>query len=138
LTATGTFDYNDLNAYLLVVLGLAHPTEDKVDSYSEIANKAQEGKPIPLGDVISLAKKAPLVTLTESQDLSQAIEYFSGGVHRLLVLKEGTSDVIGVFSQWKLVNFLWEYGGNFQVIDNLYPKTLRELEIGSHQIISVK
>ena len=69
LSACDTFDYNDLNAYLLVVLGLANPSEDQVEAYTEIARKAREGTTIPLRDTSSLAKKAPLVTLSESQDL---------------------------------------------------------------------
>jgi hypothetical protein len=138
LTASGTFDYGDLNAYLLVVLGLAHPDPDMVDTYTEVSRKAQEGIQIPLADIVSLAKKAPIVTLPETADLFAAIEFFASGVHRILIVKEGTNDVIGVFSQWKLVNFLWENGSCFSVIDHLYPKVLRDLDIGSHQIICIK
>ena len=45
--ATGTFDYSDLNAYLLLVVGLAHPSEDEVASFDQLAKKGREGKPIP-------------------------------------------------------------------------------------------
>lgn len=137
LAATGTFDYGNLNAYLLVVLGLAQPEPEMADTYTEIARKAREGVKIPLGDVLSLAKKAPIVSLPQSAVLSEAIEFFAGGVHRILIVKEGTDEVIGLFSQWKLMNFLWENGSCFSVIDQLYPRLLNDLHIGTHQIIAI-
>lgn len=137
-TACGTFDYGDLNAYLLVVLGLGSPDPEMIETYTEIARKGREGVEIPLGEVVSLAKKAPLVTLDESQSLSAALEFFAGGVHRIIVVKEGTQDVVGVLSQFKLLNFLWENGNCFPVIERLYPKILRDLQIGTHQIIAIK
>lgn len=134
--ACDTFDYNDLNAYLLVVLGLASPDEDKVEAYTEIAKKAREGTKIPLRDIGMLAKKAPLVTLPESQDLSKAVEIFAGGVHRILIVQENL--VVGILSQLKLVRFLWENGSSFPVIDQLYPILLRDLQIGTHHAIAIK
>lgn len=137
-TACGTFDYGDLNAYLLVVLGLASPDPEMVETYTEIARKGRDGVEIPLGDVVSLAKKAPLVTLSENQNLAAALEFFAGGVHRIIVVKENTTDVVGVLSQFKLMNFLWENGNCFPVIERLYPKILRDLHIGTHQIVAIK
>jgi hypothetical protein len=138
LNACDTFDYNDLNAYLLVVLGLASPSEDQIQTYTEIAKKTREGTIIPLKDTTLLAKKAPLVTLSETQDLSKAIEIFAGGVHRILIVKEGTDNVVGVLSQWTVVKFLWENGSSFPVIDQLYPMILRDLNVGTHQAIAIK
>ena len=138
LNACDSFDYNDLNAYLLVVLGLANPTEDQIQTYTEIAKKAREGTTIPLKDTRFLAKKAPLVTLSETQDLSQAIEIFAGGVHRILVVNEGTDTVVGVLSQWTVVKFLWDNGSSFPVIDQLYAMILRVLNVGTHQAIAIK
>ncbi len=138
LSACDTFDYNDLNAYLLVVLGLANPSEDQVEAYTEIAKKAREGTRIPLKDTSFLSKKAPLVILSEVQDLSNAVEIFASGVHRILIAKEGTNNVIGILSQWILVRFLWDNGSSFPIIDQLYPMTLRELNVGTHQAIAIK
>ena len=138
LNACDTFDYNDLNAYLLVVLGLASPSEDQIQTYTEIAKKAREGTIIPLKDTTFLAKKAPLVTLSETQDLSKAIEIFAGGVHRILIVKEETDNVVGVLSQWTVVRFLWENGSSFPVIDQLYPMILRDLNVGTHQAIAIR
>jgi hypothetical protein len=138
LSACDTFDYNDLNAYLLVVLGLANPSGNQIEDYTEIAKKAREGTTIPLRDTSSLANKAPLVTLSESQDLSKAIGIFAGGVHRILIVKEGTNHVIGILSQWTLVKFLWDNGSSFPIIDQLYPMILRDLNVGTHQTIAIK
>lgn len=81
--AVDTFDYNDLNAYLLVVVGLAHPDENQVEAWDQLAKKTSDHIPIPVRDITGLAKKAPLVTLPESSDLLKAIEIFGSGVHRV-------------------------------------------------------
>jgi CBS domain-containing protein len=138
ITACGTFDYNDLNAYLLVVVGLAHPDEDQLELFSALAKKTREGSQIPLRDIQDLAKKAPLVTLSENEDLSKAIEIFGSGVHRILVCRHGTTEVVGILSQLKLVQFLWDNGKSFPSIDQLYPMILRDLNIGTVQTISIK
>lgn len=66
-----------------------------------------------------------------------AIETFGGGVHRIVVVKEGTNHVLGVLSQTRLVNFLWENGRSFPVIDQLYPVEIRNLGIGNQLPISI-
>lgn len=137
--ACDTFDYSDLNAYLLVILGLAHPTsEEQVKTYTAIAEKAREGTQIPLEDITGLSLKPPLVVLGESEDLSKAIEIFAGGVHRILIMKDGSTEIIGILSQWRLVNFLWDNGSSFPIIDQLYSAQLKDLNIGSHRIIAIK
>jgi Mg2+/Co2+ transporter CorC len=123
---------------LLVVLGLATPDEAQIDLYTDIAKKAQMGTKIPLKDIEILTKKLPIKTLSESQDLSKAVEIFGSGVHRIMIVQEGTDHVIGILSQWKLVSFLWDNGGSFPVIDQLYPVPLKDLNIGTHQIIAIK
>ncbi|KAF7915698.1 uncharacterized protein EAE98_011041 [Botrytis deweyae] len=137
VTACDSFDYNDLNAYLLVVLGLASPDEGQTDTYSQLASKARERAPIPLRDVITLAKKEPLTTLSQSEDLSKAVEIFGSGVHRILVCKPGTTTVVGILSQLKLVKFLWDNGSSFPAIDQLYPTILRDLNIGTQHAIAI-
>lgn len=58
-TAVSTFDHNDLNAYLLVVVGLAHPTDDLVALYDSLAKKAQAHESIPLRDIQVSAQNSP-------------------------------------------------------------------------------
>jgi CBS domain-containing protein len=136
-TACGTFDYSDLNAYLLVVVGLANPEQGQLEDYDALAKKARENVPIPLREIQSLAMKEPLVTLSQSQDLSKAMEHFASGVHRILVCKDGTTEVIGLLSQLRLVKFLWDNGACFPPIESLYPMTLKDLGIGTPQTIAI-
>jgi hypothetical protein len=137
-TAYSTFDYSDLNAYLLVVVGLAKPEAGQVEAWGQLLRKAKEHLPIPLREVTTLAQKSPLVTLSESSDLSKAIEIFGSGVHRILICKDGTTEVVGILSQLKLVKFLWDNGTSFPSIDQLYAVILRDLNIGTIQTIAIK
>lgn len=137
-TATGTFDYSDLNAYLLLVVGLAHPDEADVASFDELARKGREGKPIPLKDVKDLGKKEPLVTLPESADLTKVMEVFGSGVHRVLIAEEGTANVVGVLTQLRLVRFFWENRQSFPAVDQLYPQLIKDLHLGSHSVFAIK
>lgn len=136
--AIGTFDYSDLMAYLLLVVGLAHPEEEDIASFHELAKKGREGKPIPLKDVKDLGKKEPLITLPHTADLTKAMEVFGSGVHRVLVAKEGTSEVVGILTQLKLVSFFWENRQSFPVVDQLYPQLLKDLNIGQKQVLAIK
>ncbi|KAK2771661.1 cell separation during budding [Onygenales sp. PD_12] len=135
--AIGTFDYADLNAYLLLVVGLTQPDAEHITSMREIARKAREGTKIPLKDVKDLGLNVPLTTLPPSANLMRAVEIFGGGVHRIIVTKENSNEVVGIFSQWRLVKFLWENGRSFPVIDQLYPRYLADLRIGSQAVISI-
>lgn len=59
-------------------------------------------------------------------------------MHRIVILKEGTNHAIGILSQLRLVKFLWENGRAFPIIDQLYPREVKDLGIGSQGLISVK
>ncbi|KAJ0295687.1 hypothetical protein COL5a_011862 [Colletotrichum fioriniae] len=135
-TAVSTFDYNDLNTYLLVVVGLARPDEEQVPLYDEIVNKAQTGARIALRDIQPLCRKESLITLPFDETLERAIEVFGSGIHRVLVTNP-SGDVIGILTQLKVIEFFWNEGINFPAIDRLYPVLLRDLGIGTQQIVSV-
>lgn len=148
-SAVATFDYSDLNAYLLLASGLTQPAEDQLSWYFELAKKARNGDKILLRDVKNIGKKEPLIKLPASANMVTAVEVFGGGIHRLVVVgdKKGESNgsgdgagevALGIFSQFRLVKFLWENGRNFPVIDRLYPQYLADLRIGSNAVISVK
>lgn len=119
------------------MVGLAHPSEDLVELYDSIAKRAQDRVNIPLRDIQPICRKESLVTLQGDDDLAKAIEIFGSGVHRMLVTNHNT-DVVGIFSQWKLIEFFWNEGINFRVIDDLYPRVLRDLGVGSQQILAIK
>lgn len=81
----------------------------------------------------------PLVTMPATANVLAAVETFGGGIHRVVVTKDANdNEVIGTFSQFRLVKFLWENGRSFPVIDELYPQALHALQLGSHSVISIK
>jgi hypothetical protein len=136
--AVSTFDFNDLNAYLLIVVGLAKPDgEEQVALYSSLAQKAQERVPITLREIQPVFRKEELVAVPADATLDRAIETFGSGVHRILVTNQA-SEVVGVVSQLRLVEFFWQEGVNFPAIDRLYGAVLRDLHVGSQQIVAVK
>ncbi|MCJ1250051.1 cell separation during budding [Trapelia coarctata] len=136
-SAIGTFDYKDLNQYLLFATGSLRPDHEHLAFFDALAKKAQQGQKIPLKDAKALGTKEPFVVLPNTANLTKAVETFGGGVHRIVVVQEGTDNVTGVLSQLKLVKFLWENGRSFPIIDQLYPQSIRELSIGSQNVISI-
>ena len=136
----GTFDHRDLNAYLLLVVGLSRPDEDDEhgQDFLELARRARSGKQIHLREIQALSKKEPLTFLDEDSNLIKAIETFGKGVHRVVVRNETTKLATGVLSQSRLVRFLWENGRSFPVLDQLYHRNLRDLKIGSNDVIAIK
>lgn len=84
-----------------------------------------------------LFRKESLVTLPGSENLAQAIQILGSGIHRLLVTAPD-GDVVGIASQLRIVEFFWNEGVNFASIDRLYPVMLRDLGIGTKEIVSVK
>ncbi|KAL2163735.1 hypothetical protein VTH06DRAFT_5794 [Thermothelomyces fergusii] len=135
-TAVTTFDYSDLNAYLLVVVGLADPGEEHVALYQTIARKAQAQEDIPLRDIQPLCRKEDLVTLSADEYLDKAMEAFGSGIHRILITNQA-GEVIGVLSQLRLIEFFWNEAVNFPAIERLYTCLLRDLQIGTHQTIAI-
>ncbi|KAK7918499.1 hypothetical protein PG985_010373 [Apiospora marii] len=135
-TPISTFDSNDLNAYLLVVVGLGNPSEELVPLFDTLAKKAQAHEKIPLRDIQPLCHKESLVTMHGDANLAKVIEVFGSGIHRFLVTNN-SGDVIGVLSQLTLVEFFWNEGVNFRAIDELYPLVLKDLGVGSQQIVAV-
>lgn len=78
-----------------------------------------------------------MVTLPANEDLAKAIEIFGSGIHRVLVTNS-SGHVIGILSQLRLVEFFFNEGLNFKAIDELYPRLMRDLGVGSQQIIAVR
>ena len=138
-SAVGTFDFSDLNAYLLLAAGLTQPCEGLRGLYEHLARKARDGSKILLQDVKDLGNKEPMTTLPATANVMTAVETFGGGVHRVVVVNvQNDNEVPGIFSQFRLVKFLWENGCTFPVIDQLYPQAVGDLGIGSRQVLSIK
>jgi hypothetical protein len=136
--AVSTFDYSDLNAYLLVVIGMANPDPEQVAVCQSIAQRAQDRVAIPIRDVLPICHKEPLASLSYNDDLVAAIEVFGSGARRVIVTNPNATEVVGVLSQLHLIQFFWNEAVNFPQIDQLYASTLWDLRIGSQEIIAIK
>ena len=137
--AVATFDYKDLNQYLLFATGSIRPDSEHLPFFQNLAKKAQAGIKIPVKEAKSLGTKEPFIILPHTAKLTKGVEAFASGVHRLIIVKEWTMDVVGILSQFRLVKFLWENGRSFPVIDQLYPQMIKDLALGSQRdIVSIK
>lgn len=132
------FDFSDLNAYLLLVVGISVPESSNINALKEVARKGREGERVPLRDIQELSKKEPLITLPLTASLASAVEVLGSGVHRLLVIDEETKEIVALLSQLKLVNFFWENGRNFTALEPLFNLTVKELNLGSHTVVAIK
>ncbi|KAK3113038.1 cell separation during budding [Teratosphaeriaceae sp. CCFEE 6253] len=133
-TAIGTFGFSELNAYLLLVLGLSQPDEQA----QELAERARGGEAIPLGDVMEhLGPREQPAFLPHTADLTRAMEVLGGGVHRVVITKEGTSETVGMLSQLRLVRFFWDNHQSFASTERLYERSLKELELGAKHVVAI-
>ncbi|KAG8630146.1 hypothetical protein KVT40_001765 [Elsinoe batatas] len=136
--AVGAFDYDDLIAYLLLVTELARPAGAEDKDITDVLQRARSNKPIPLEDIkYLLNRREPPVFLEHTALLPRAVEIFGSGCHRIIVRREASLNVAGILSQLRLVRFLWENVKNFHVIERLHAKSIRELELGSHSVMSI-
>jgi len=133
-TAIGMFDFSDLNAYLLLVLGMSQPDESAAD----LAERARSGEAIQLSAVIGhLGAREEPAFLPHTATLTRAMEVLGGGTHRVVINKEGTSESIGVLSQLRLVKFFWSNHQNFAATEQLYGRSLKELELGAKEVVAI-
>ncbi|CAN6628351.1 protein Sds24p [Trichomonascus vanleenenianus] len=132
-----TFDYADLNAYLLLVLGHLEPVEQSQEVQRQVA-KARSGEPVPVKFVSELGIKDPFVTVPSSATVATACEILGNGVHRLTVTDEGDPrELVGILSQRRLIRFIWENGRLFKDLEGLFQTPLDELSIGSSNVITI-
>ncbi|PHH56295.1 Protein SDS23 [Ceratocystis fimbriata CBS 114723] len=135
-SAISTFDYNDLNAYLLVIVGIAKPDDETRSMYAEIATKAHKGQALTLADIQPVCRKESLVALPRGEKLDKAIEVLGSGIHRLLVTDDN-GHVVGILDQLKIVAFFWKEGINFPAIDSMYSASIQDLGIASKSVLAV-
>lgn len=136
--AVGTFEYSDLTAYLLFVVGLNVPEDGDGSALSKLAQRGREGKPVALREIEKLSKKDPFTSLPRTAGLTKAVELFGSGIHRIVITESRSEDVIGVLSQIQLVNFFWVHGRHFSALEPLFSRTLGDLAIGSHAVYAIK
>lgn len=136
-----TFDYTDLNAYLLLVLNKITIEDLKNVDYepkSEIptmVKKAQTGEQVPVSFVIRLTTKNPFIKLTENDTISTVVEILGTGVHRIAITNN--NKLTGILSQRRLVKFLWDNARRFPSMEPLLSSSISSLHIGSSNPISI-
>lgn len=79
-----------------------------------------------------------MITLDENTDLCKAIEVFGSGIHRILVVEEGSQNVVGILTQLRLVQFFWENRSSFPAVNQLYPQLIKDLDLGSKTVMAIK
>ena len=133
-TAVGMFGYDELNAYLLLVLGWRHAE----DQGAKIAERARNGESLALREVNDhLGTREPPAFVSQTATLSQAMEILGSGVHRIVVCKEGTSEAVGILSQLRVVRFFWDNHQNLAATERLYGLTLKDLEVGAKEVLAI-
>ncbi|KAG0668712.1 cell separation during budding [Maudiozyma exigua] len=119
-----TFDYNDLNSYLLLVLNKI-TIENK-----QIMEDCQNGKPVPVGEIVKLTPKNPFIKIAEDETLSTVMGILGSGVHRVAITNNDMTKVKGILSQRRLIKYLWDNARKFQNLESLFNYTLQDLKIG--------
>ncbi|CCC71458.1 hypothetical protein NCAS_0H01480 [Naumovozyma castellii] len=119
-----TFDYNDLNSYLLLVLNKINVNNKK------ITQDCQNGKPVPVGEIVKLTPKNPFYKLPETENLSTVMGILGSGVHRVAVTNVDMTKVKGVLSQSRLIKYLWDNARSFPTLESLFNFSLKDLGIG--------
>ena len=119
-----SFDYNDLNSYLLLVL------KKITVSNEEITQDCQSGKPVPVGEIIKLTPKNQSYKLPESANLSTVMGILGSGVHRLIITNNEKTAIKGILSQRRLIKYLWDNARTFPSLEQLLNKSLQELQVG--------
>ena len=133
-TAIGTFGYNDLMAYLLLVLGMSQADQ----LAAQLAKRAQGGETLKLKEVTDhLDAKENPVFIPHTAHLTQAMELLGSGLHRIVICKEGTSEAVGILTQLRLVRFFWENHQNFAATEQLYGRCLKDLGLGDKVVVAI-
>lgn len=119
-----TFDYNDLNSYLLLVLNKIQVNNQKV------TEDCQNGKPVPVGEIVKLTPKNPFYKLPETETLITVMKILGSGVHRVAICNPEMTFVKGILSQRRLIKYLWDNAKNFASLESLFNYSLQDLQVG--------
>ncbi|ORZ21400.1 hypothetical protein BCR42DRAFT_448250 [Absidia repens] len=135
-TYDGFFDYADVIAYILLVLRKTSADEGSSLEIRDIVKRALQGKQVPVSLASDLSQKNPFYSILPEATLLSAVDEFSCGTHRVCVL-DPNGQVKGILSQSTVVKYLFENRHQFPEIESLMNKTLRELNLGQTEVISV-
>ncbi|ABN64657.2 predicted protein [Scheffersomyces stipitis CBS 6054] len=145
LSSCLTFDYSDLNTYLLLIMnkinlselsvseiGNEHDsTAKKHEIITQTINKAKRGEEVPIEFIIKLHPKNPFIKFTENDTLFKVMETLGNGVHRVAITNLESTKITGILSQRRLIKYMWENARRFPSLDFYLNSTLQDLKIGS-------
>lgn len=141
-----TFDYGDLNTYLLLVLHKIvfdvneldlDPHFQLNDTPNNLITAIGQGKQVPVKFVCQLTNKNPFIKLNENLDtLSLVVGILGSGVHRVAIVNNANK-ITGILSQRRLIRYLWDNARRFPSLDGLLQTPLDELDVGSSNVIFV-
>ncbi|OBA27761.1 hypothetical protein HANVADRAFT_22957 [Hanseniaspora valbyensis NRRL Y-1626] len=129
-----TFDYNDLNAYMLLSLNKIKMNKVENESIQKLISKnASTGKPVKVGDIIKFVPKTPFLKINENESLSKILQILGNGVHRVAITDDGLGKemkIKGILSQRRLLKYLWDNASKFENFEELSKFQLKDLKIG--------
>jgi CBS domain. len=139
-----TFDYSDLNTYLLLVMNKISindlsTSEFKDPEYitKQIA-RAKRGEEVPVEFIIKLHPKNPFIKFAENDTLARPMETLGNGVHRIAITDpQSPNTITGILSQRRLIKYMWENARRFPALDFYLNSTLQDLKIGSTTPITI-
>ncbi|KAH3903349.1 related to Protein SDS23 [Saccharomycodes ludwigii] len=133
-----TFDYNDLNSYLLLVLGKIKVLGNNsggnnnisAQDLEKITRDCQMGKPVPVGEIVRLTPKNPFYKIPQDESLSTAMGILGSGVHKIAITDIEQQTILGILSQRRLIKYIWDNARNFKNLEPLLNASLQSLKIG--------
>lgn len=156
LTNCLSFDYSDLNTYLLLIMNKIGASdlnlseiadengnpdfltmEQKKEIFTNIINKAKKGEEVPVDFIVKLHPKTPILRVKESDSLLKAVEAFGNGVHRVAII-DHANKISGILSQRRTLKFFWENARRFPSLEFLLNSTLQDLKVGSTLPITIQ
>ncbi|ODV80958.1 uncharacterized protein CANTADRAFT_88856 [Suhomyces tanzawaensis NRRL Y-17324] len=154
-----TFDYSDLNTYLLLIMnkistndlaiheidlplgsnttpGTGTDDAKKHELVTQTISRAKRGEEVPVEFIIKLNPKNPFIKFSETDTLFPVVETLGNGVHRIAIT-DSDNKITGILSQRRLIKYLWENARRFPSLDCHLNSTLQELDLGSSTPISI-
>lgn len=138
-----TFDYSDLNTYLLLIMDKIPISElngdkdlDKHEFQSQM-KKAKKGEDVNVEFIINLNPKNQFLKFKDSDTLFNVMEALGNGVHRIAITDALTDNIVGILSQRRLIKFMWENARRFPSLDFLLNSTIEDLGVGSTHPITI-
>ena len=134
---SGSFDYDSLNAYLLLILGLDKGDEKHTPEIADIIDRARAGKPVLLSEISEIGMTERTHRMYATESLASAVTIFASGIKRIILISPNR-EVHGVLSQLRTVRFFWEYGRGLENIMALFTNPLVDLGIRPKTVKSIK